>query len=163
MTTMLGVHFAVTADQERLLVAAADDDTETVGDLVEDIEETGDDDLSASTDKAWDALHRCLSDGTLDPDGGDHPLSRTILGGRHLHDEYYVVHVSATEAKDVAEALRQVDKAWLRERFDAMDATDYRGARDDADIAYTWDNFVDERAFYERAAEAGRAVIFTAT
>ncbi len=63
----------------------------------------------------------------------------------------------------MADALRQVDKAWLRERFNAMDAADYRGARDDADFAYTWDNFVDVRTFYERAAKAGRAVIFTAT
>ena len=104
---------------------------------------------------------RC--DGTLNPDGGDYPPSHTILGGRHLHDEYYVVQVSATAVQDVAEALRQVDKAWLRERFDAMDTSDYLGARDDADFAYTWDSFVDVRTFYERTAKAGRAIIFTAT
>ncbi|MFC6567203.1 DUF1877 family protein [Actinoplanes utahensis] len=31
------------------------------------------------------------------------------------------------------------------------------------DFAYTWENFVDLRDFYQRAAAAGRAVIFTAT
>jgi hypothetical protein len=30
------------------------------------------------------------------------------------------------------------------------------------DFDYTWSNFVDLQAFYERAAAAGRAVIFTA-
>jgi len=37
---MLGVHFAITADQERALLAADDeDDSETVSDLLEEIEE----------------------------------------------------------------------------------------------------------------------------
>jgi hypothetical protein len=36
-------------------------------------------------------------------------------------------------------------------------------AVDDSDLDYTWGNFVDVRAFYDRAAAADRAVIFTAT
>ena len=115
------------------------------------------------TDKAWDAIHRCLTGGTLDPDGGEYPLSHAVLGGRHLHDEYYVVYVSAAQVRDVAKALRGLHRTWLRPRFDAIDDPDYRGRRDDADFEYTWDNFVDVQAFYERAAAAGRAVIFTAT
>jgi len=119
--------------------------------------------LKVDTDKAWDALHRCLTDGTLDPDGGAYPLSHTVLGGRYLHDDYYVVYVSAAEVRDVADAVRAVDRMWLRQRFDAIDDPDYRGAHDDADFEYTWANFEDVRAFYARAAAAGRAVIFTAT
>lgn len=57
----------------------------------------------------------------------------------------------------------QVDEAWLRQRFDAMDAADYGGAQDAADFAYTWESLLDVRAFYDRAAKAGRAVIFTAS
>lgn len=119
--------------------------------------------LKVDTDKAWDAIHRCLTDGGLDPDGGEYPLSHVVLGGRHLHDEYHVVYVSAAEVRQVADALRGVDRTWLRHRFDATDDPDYRGARDDVDFEYTWDNFVDLHAFYDRAAAAGRAVIFTAT
>jgi hypothetical protein len=76
---MQGVYFAVTADQERLLLAAGDEgDTDTVGELLEDIEENWDEaDLSVDTDKAWDAMHRCLGDGTLNPDGGAYPLSHS--------------------------------------------------------------------------------------
>lgn len=162
---MLGVYFAVTADQERSLLAAADEgDADTIGELLEDIEENWDNaDLSVDTDKAWDAMHRCLGDGTLDPDGGAYPLSHAVLGGRHLHEEYYVVYVTAAEVRDVAEALQWVEKAWLRHRFDAIDNTGYHGPHDDADFEYTWENFVDVQAFYERAAKVGRAVIFTAT
>ncbi|MEW2386518.1 DUF1877 family protein [Micromonospora sp. NPDC047707] len=86
-----------------------------------------------------------------------------MLGGRHLHDDYYVVYVSAAEVRDVAEALRTVDRTWLRRRFDAIDDRDYDGAQDDEDFEYTWDNLVDVQAFYDRAAAAERAVIFTAT
>lgn len=80
-----------------------------------------------------------------------------------MHDEYYVVYINVAETRDVAAALRGVDQAWLRHRFDAIDDPDYAGARDDADFEYTWSNFVDVRAFYQRATTAGRAVIFTAT
>jgi hypothetical protein len=153
MAGMLGVHFAITAEQERVLLAA---DDETLGELLGDLEEYWDDDaLKVDTDKAWDAIHRCLTDGTLDPDGGEFPLSHAILGGRHLHDDYYAVHVGADEVRAVADALRGLDRAWLRRRFDAA------GLRDGFD--YTWDNFVDVQAFYGRAAKAGRAVLFTAS
>jgi hypothetical protein len=161
---MLGVHFAVTAEQERFLLSANDEGDVEVGEVLEDIEENCDNGgLSVSSDKAWDAIHRCLGNGSLDPDGGEYPLSRAVLGGRHLHEEYYVVYVTAAEVQDVAEALHRVDQVWLRQRFDAIDDSDYDGPHDDEDFEYTWENFVDMRMFFERAAKGGRAVIFTAT
>lgn len=161
---MLGYHFALTADQERRLLAAADaGDQDAVGEILEEIEETDayTDDLRVGTDKAWDAIHRCLSDGSLDPDGGDYPLSYAILGGRHMHDDYYVCYISAAEVRDVAAALHGIDETDLRRRYDQID-DNYQQPRDD-DFRYTWENFRDVRAFYDRAAAAGRAVIFTAT
>jgi len=86
-----------------------------------------------------------------------------VLGERHLHDGYDVVYISAEYVREVVEALRPIDQAWLRRRYDAIDEVDYRHARDDADFAYTWGNFVDIQAFYTRAAAAARAVIFTTT
>jgi Domain of unknown function (DUF1877) len=138
ITGVLGVHFAVTPQQEHLLLTADSDDDDLVDDLLEDMEESWDDpSLKVDTDKAWDAIHRCLTDGSLDPDGGEYPLSHAVLGGRHLHEDYYVVHVSAADVRDVARALHGVDRTWLRRRFDAIDDPDYRGARDDADFEYT--------------------------
>jgi hypothetical protein len=167
---VLGVHFAVTPEQERALIAAAgrdddgddDGDGESVGEVLEELEESWDDDgLKVDTDKAWDAMHRCLTDGTLD--GDEPPLGLAVLGGRHLSEECYVVHITAAEVLAVAAALPAVTEAWLRERYDAIDPDDYDGALGDEDFAYTWSNFVDVREFYRRAAAAGRAVIFTAT
>lgn len=119
--------------------------------------------LKVDTDKAWDGIHRCLTNGTLDPDAGEYPLSHVVLGGRHLHDEYYVVYVSAREVLNVADALKHVDRTWLRGRFNAIDDPDYDGTHDAADFEYTWGNFLDVQTFFERAAAAGRAVVFTAT
>ncbi|SHN75613.1 YfbM family protein [Cryptosporangium aurantiacum] len=154
---MLGVHFAITEDQERSLLAA-DGDDDAVAEILEELEESWDDDqLKVDTDKAWIPIHRCLTDGTLDPDGGAYPLSHAVLGGRHLHEEFYVVYVAAAEVRDVAEALRPLDEDWFRDRFaDAL-----RG--EDDDFEYTWTNYVDLRGFYDRAAASGRAVLFTAT
>jgi hypothetical protein len=161
---MLGVHFAITPDYERALLAAAEsDDCETVAEMVEEIEESGQDQLKVDTYKAWDAIHRCLAGGTLDPQDGNYPLSHAVLGGRHLHDEYYAVYVKAGEVRDVAVALQDIDREWFRHRFESIDDPDYPGARDAADFDYTWTNFVDLQAFYQQAADRGSAVLFTAT
>ncbi|MFD0689838.1 YfbM family protein [Actinomadura fibrosa] len=156
---MLGVHFAITGDQERALLAG---DEETVADLVEDLEENWrDDDLKVDTDKAWETIHRCLGDGTLDYEA--YPLSHAVLGGRHLHEDIHVVHVSAAEVRDVAEALRPLDRGWLRQRYDALEPGDRSAPGGDEEFEYIWSNFADVREFYQRAAKAGRAVLFTAT
>jgi hypothetical protein len=162
---MMGVYFAVSPEQEHtLLDADASGDVDAVGDVVEEFEATWEDGrFSADTDHAWDAIHRCLTDGTLDPDGGTYPLSHAVLGGRHLSDDIYVVYVSGAEVQDVADALRGIERDWLRGRLEAVTDPRYTGGRDDADFEYTWSNFVDVREFYGRAAAAGRAVVFTAT
>ncbi|GGN36389.1 hypothetical protein FHR83_006364 [Actinoplanes campanulatus] len=156
---MLGVHFAITADQEKALLDA-DGDDDAVGELLGDIEENWDDDqLKVDTDKAWDEIHRCLTDGSLDPDAGDYPLSHAILGGHGMHDDYYVVYVDAAQVRDVAAALRDIDRAGLRQRFDTLLPASER----DYDFELLWTDFADVVNFYQRAAAAGRAVLFTAT
>ncbi|TDQ05750.1 YfbM family protein [Labedaea rhizosphaerae] len=157
----IGVHFALTAEQATALLEA--DDPAALMDLVGAIEESADDAEHLSTDKAWDAIHRCLSDGTLTLDAGEYPLSHTVLGGEPLDagDDYFVSHLTPEQVKDVAVALGPVAEDWLRERFFALDPEDYDGARDDEDFAYTWSNFTEVRDFFTRAAGNGRAVIFT--
>ncbi|MGN9809937.1 DUF1877 family protein [Micromonospora sp. BQ11] len=73
----LGVHFAINEDMAARLFAAKDDDV--VIDLIEEVEEetTGVD--HCDTDKAWDAIHRSLTDGLLGDNNGDHPLNAVTL------------------------------------------------------------------------------------
>jgi hypothetical protein len=157
-----GVHFAVTSVQEKALLAAKSD-RKLMG-LVEEIEEAWEERFVCETDKAWDAVHRCLTDGTLVYVSGEYPLNRCICGGRQLFrgQEYTVSYVSAPQVKDVANALPKITKAWMRKRYDKLDPEEYDEVEmGDEDFDYTWENFLELRQFYKRAADAGRAVIFT--
>jgi len=158
----LGVHFAITADLAQKLVGAEDDE-ELVNLVQEEIEGPWDEERLFETDKAWDALHRCLSDGTLNVGGGSPPLSMSFFGGQVLNEEpdYFVVLVQPEEVRQVAEALTSVTREWLRERYETLPFPDYQGEKSDEDFDYTWGQFEGLPEFFARAAEEGRHVIFT--
>ena len=101
-----GVHFALTAEEEARLV----DEFHTADelrDILAEIEEHWDSEWLQETDKAWDAMHRCLTDGSLLYVSGEYPLNHCICGGRQLFRgrNYTVSYVSAPQVKDVASAL----------------------------------------------------------
>jgi hypothetical protein len=157
-----GVHFAVTPAQAKKLLAAKTD--RKLMELVDEIEESWQKPFVVETDKAWDAIHRCLTDGSLLYVSGEYPLNHCICGGRQLFRgrDYTVSFVSAPEVKDVAVAIAKITRAWMRKRYDQIDPEDYAEVEmGDEDFGYTWQNFLDVRRFYKKAAEAGRAVIFT--
>ncbi|GAA2398374.1 hypothetical protein GCM10010191_01370 [Actinomadura vinacea] len=150
----LGVHFALDQEQERLVLGAEGD--EELAAVIEEIEETSDPHWHMPSDKAWDAIHRCLS---AEDDG----LSPVILGGRDLYEgeDYFVAYVTAEEVRALAQALPSLDRERFSRRYFAMDVDEYPGPHGERDFAYTWENFEDVREFFARAAEAGRAVVFT--
>jgi hypothetical protein len=158
----LGVHFALSTQDEARLLAAVGDDDAVIG-IVEEIEESSYPEPHCDSDNAWDALHRCLTDGKLEYGGGTYPLRAAVLGGRQLVEEaeYTVSYVSAEQVRDVAEALSVIEEDWLRRRYATLGDTDYTGPVDEDDFEYTWDALEDIREFFAVAAEAGRAVIFT--
>jgi hypothetical protein len=95
---------------------------------------------------------------------GAYPLNHCICGGRQLFRgrDYTVSYASAHRVKDVASALAKITKAWMRKRYDQLDPEeDDEVEMGDEDFAYTWENFLEVRRFSKKAAEAGRAVIFT--
>ncbi|HLY09601.1 MAG TPA: YfbM family protein [Planctomycetota bacterium] len=157
----LGTHFALAeADAQRLLAAA---DNDAVMTIIEEIEEKWDEAWLVKTDRFWDALHRCLSNGTLFYDEGEYPLNRAVLGGKHLYDgdEYVVSYVAPNEVTDVAAALAPIAESDLRARYDAIDPDDYDGELGPNDFNATWDHFLAVREFYKKASAGGRAVVFT--
>jgi hypothetical protein len=164
--TARGVHFALSpTDQWRLHDVAKAGDDDAVWELIfEDIEERCAQEWQFHSDKAWDALHRCLTDGYLADDDGDYPLSMAIVGGIHLIEGDSGV-VSVKPAKDlaaIADALERVTKSWLRRRYRSIDAGDYGAPLTAEDFDYTWSNFQGLPAFFRRAAAArDRAVVFT--
>jgi hypothetical protein len=156
-----GVHVALTdADAQRLLAAEGND---AVISILSEIEEKGDKEWRVQSDHGWDALHRCLSNGTLYYDEGEAPLNRAVLGGRHLYDgdDSIVSYVAPHEVKDVAAALAPLTEKDLRTRYDAIDPDDYDGTHGAEDFKATWSVFLSVRDFFKKAAAAGRAVVFT--
>lgn len=159
----LGVHFALDpATETRLLAAVGDDDAVLA--LVEEIEESWDERMTCQHDKAWDALHRCLTDGNLEYANGTYPLRAVVLGGRQLllgEQDYTISYVSAGQVREVAEALDVIEENWLRQRYATLSNTSYYGPVDEDDFDDTWSDLQDTREFFDRAAATGRAVIFT--
>ena len=155
-----GVHFAITAQEAERLLAAKDDE-ELVGIVTDEIEEAWE--VAFETDKAWDALHRCLSNGTLNSSEGAPPLNRVFFGGRTLNEEadYFVVMVAPAEVKEIATALAGVTESWLRHRYFDIPFPDYQGEKSEEDWQYTVSNFRGLPEFFARAAAEDRYVIFT--
>ena len=156
-----GVFFAITPGQASALLAANDDDS--VMALVEAIEETWDKDNLAESDKAWDAMHRCLTDGRLEYGNGADPLNHCVLGPQQLHhdDSYIVSLVSPEKVRQVAAALRDVTEDWFRQQYRTIVPRDYSPEYGEEDLDYTWEWFKGARELYAKAADRGRAVIFT--
>jgi hypothetical protein len=159
-----GVLFALTDEQENKILSAADRGDEKVRAAVQEIEDAWDEDHLAELQLLWDALHRCLSDGTTDFEGGTYPLNRAILGGKRLYhgDDYIVAFVPKTEVPDVAAALVVITDSWMRERFFALPRTDFPQMYVNEEwFEYTLDFLEATQEFYQRAARDGLSVIFT--
>jgi len=157
-----GVHFAVTSEQLARLLAASDDDG--LMEVIEQIEDAWDKDYLAESDKAWEAIHRCLTDGSLLYESGEYPLNHVICGGRQLHqgEEYTVSLVMPEQVRDVSAAIDPLTEQWMRERyFSLLKPDSYDGKIGDEDFHYTWTWFENVRDLYRKAAAGGRAVIFT--
>lgn len=163
MTVMigLGVHFALTDEEAGRLLAL--EGNLAIMAFVEEIEGGADQGRCYSSDNSWDALHRCLSNGTIYYDEGDYPLNRAVLGGKHLYDadDYVVAYVAPNEVKDVAAAMSSISDQDLRTRYDLIDPDDYDGKHGGEDFKVTLEKFQGLRDFYQKSAAAGRAVVFT--
>jgi hypothetical protein len=157
----LGVFFAIDAVQAETLANAGDDDE--LMDLVKAIEEAWDEENLAEVDKAWDAMHRALTDGQLRYGNGEYPLSHCVLGPRQLHrgDDSIVSLVRPDEVSDVAGALALVTEDWFRDRYRTIVPRDYAPEYGEDDLDYTWESLDAPRQLYAKAAAEGRAMLFT--
>jgi hypothetical protein len=155
-----GVLYAVDDDElARLGEAASDGEVRAI---IASLEEKWDEPWVCELDKAWDAIHRTLTDGRLAYDNGTPPLSLAILGGARLHDgDDLIVTVKAPdEVIRVAHALRGWDRARFRQAYYRIPRQDY-GDLDEADLEYVWAYFEAMRPLWTSAARAERAMVFS--
>src|SRR5688500_15473935 len=107
-----GVYFALKSKEAARLLGAAGDEEAVATDL-EEIEERWDEAWLQEVEKAWDAIHRCLTDGGLSFETLS-PLHQCVLGGRQLYpgEDCIVSFLTVEEVKNVADAVHPIDEAW---------------------------------------------------
>ncbi len=158
-----GVHFALTdSDGQRLLACP---EAEIVALITDDIEERyfgGLNEWLCQTDKAWDAIHRAFNSSELDYEYKS-PLHGVILGGKPLYsgDDYIISYKDKQCVQEIAAALAEVDEPGFRDLYFKIDQKKYDHPLSEVDCAYSWEWLSGLKEFYERAAKAGRPVIFT--
>lgn len=115
--------------------------------------------------KAWDAIHRLLTEGTLDPTGGDAPLNMTILGGKSIHKgtDFAAVVVRPDMTPFVAEALAEITEEEFRKKFADLPKHGYSQNVGDKDFDEVWRVTRLVCEFYEFCAAERLAVLFTGT
>ena len=119
--------------------------------------------FAAESDKAWDAIHRLLTDGEMSWNGGTFPLNHTILGGQLLYseDDYIISLKDARQVREIAKALSEFKEESFRKLYftDRPDSVEFQ--RNEQDFHYTWEWFQEVRRLFMKASDEGRAVIFT--
>jgi hypothetical protein len=156
----LGVSFALKKGEDRRVLGLTTD--AEIMSFVEEIEEVWDRAWLYEFDKAWDALHRCLGDGSLTYEAST-DRQFAVLAGRPLHvgENYVVSYKTPAETRRGAIALREIDAAWIANRYAALGATDYRDLMSAEDLDYTISWFAALPGFLERVAADNRSMIFT--
>jgi len=160
-----GYYYALDDQHRTQLLSLSDDDLiEYIHSLDNELNhrELGD------VDKAWDAIHRCLTgddtrDG-LDPSAGSYPLNQCILGGRSLYDgdDYIVTLIEPAAVRDIAAAVEKITDAEMERAYHKFckDAWPEYG---DEDCGITLGWFEELKVFFKRAAQANRAAVFYAS
>ena len=161
----LGVHFSLSADEVEQLRSIEDDAdrVEHLHAVIEEVYFANHRARLAESDKAWDAMHRTLTDGELTFDGGEYPLNHVVLGGEQLYsgDDFIMALKTPEQVRDVARVLPGITETEFRERYSAVDPESYGYPKSDEDFEYTWSSFQDVREFWLHAASEGRFVLFT--
>lgn len=162
--TCRGVFFALSPSQREQLLSLRSDD-ERLQYIQEGIEEAWDEAHLLEIDKAWDAIHRCLTDGSLSIRSSSSPLGKLILGGRQLFfdTQTYIVNlIEHDELPEISAALGTVTKDWMQAQYERLRNTDYpQEFISEQDWQYTWDWFSGIPDFIARADHERRSVIFT--
>ncbi|QJW92820.1 DUF1877 family protein [Frigoriglobus tundricola] len=153
-----GELFALDGATFQRLVALVD--SPSLMELVQEIEDTWDENQRLACWKSWPELHKCLTGSHSDPKAGPAPLHECFLGNRYLTDPnggYIVALLDANKLTALLTALEPPGTAWLRGQCKRLFADDYS---DD------WFTGLSEllsaaREFYRQAVESGHSVLFT--
>lgn len=145
------------------LLLAQDGNDERLVEVIQEFDMTNAPD-KCDVDKAWDGIHRCLTEGRLGGEDGTYPLNAVVLGGLPLHegDGYVVSYNTPAEVREVAAALADLDLEPFVARYWALDPDEYGAVIEQGDLAYLTHYLQEITTFYQRAAQSGWASVFVA-
>src|SRR6185295_4324341 len=114
---MSGAHYMISYEQAMALLKLKSDEDLTA--MVAEIAAEASDETSHESGGAWNALHRSLSNGTVDPRQGTRPLNMAFLCANVLSrgQDLVVVLTTPTEVKSIAEALAKVTEDGLKKKY----------------------------------------------
>ena len=159
-----GAHIILTRDDAKKVFSASDDNAvRTVATELRGSKRHREAKLVLETGTAWNAIHRCLTEGTLDPTSGEFPLNQTILGGRRLYkgDAFEAILVRPDITPHIAEALHHLKREDIHSRYQRIDPADYGQPLTIADFDRIWNALQQIRQLYEDASNERCAVMFT--
>ncbi len=112
----------------------------------------------------WDPIHRCLTEGELDPTAGDFPLNTAVLGGKQLlkGTDYTAVLIRPDMTRFIADGLGELEEDDVRKKFFALKGGTYKQPTDEKHFMEMWLRLQDLKVFFDAAAENMEAVVFTA-
>lgn len=159
-----GAHIILTRDDAKKVFGAQDD--EAVRKVVLELRGSKrhrEANLVLETGPAWDPIHRCLTEGTLDATAGEFPLNHCILGGRRLHQGagFEATLVRPDIAPHIAESLHHVKREDIHAKYLAIDPQDYGRPLCDAEFDRVWNALQQIRQLFEDASNERCAVLFT--
>jgi hypothetical protein len=159
-----GIHFSLD-EPTALAVLSIEDEQERLQYILQRIEEdyfSHHPEWLAETDKAWDWIHRVLTDGDLNWNNGTYPLNHVVMGGERLYSksDWIISLKTPKQVADAAVELRKLTESSFREKFFLLDEFEIEHSYDE-DCKYSWVWFQSLREFWLRAAAEGRFVLFS--
>ena len=163
----LGTHFAVTEEEVRKLESFPTDE-DRLAFLSEEIEEpyySQCPDLKVDSDKAWDDIHRALTDGRFGTSNGSYPRNHVIMGGESLYgkSDWIIILKTLDQVRDIANSIDLISENEFRQGYFQIDPDECGWEIDENGFTYSWEYFLEIRMFYRRAADLKRFVLFTAS
>lgn len=121
---------------------------------------------SCDLDKAWDAIHRALTNGKLEFGGKNPPGCWVILGGEALRgdregeEDYIITCKTPEQVQRLYWFLLKLTEEKFRELYFAIDPEEYGFELSEDDFDYTWSCLGDCIQFFKRTVNRGLWVLF---